>query len=127
MKNHIKNLTVITVLIIGSTAFGSTKNIYKANNEILLHSLKSTNNFEPFVRLKEDKIYLTSLSLNKSPLMVEIYYESSETSYEYKIFSETIKDKINIQRIYQLDKTKKGIYKVVLITEGKSFIEYKTL
>ena len=127
MKNHIKNLTVITALIIGSTAFGSTKNIYKANNEILLHSLKSTNNFEPFVRLKEDKIYLTSLSLNKSPLMVEIYYESSETSYEYKIFSETIKDKINIQRIYQLDKTKKGIYKVVLITEGKSFIEYKTL
>ena len=127
MKIQIKKFTLITVLIAGFSVYGNNANFNKANNKNLSPIVKKANTYEPFVRMKEDKIYLTSLSLNKSPLKVEIYYESSETYYEGKIFSETIEDKINIQRIYQLDKNKKGIYKIVLTTEGKSFIEYTTL
>lgn len=125
MKNQIKNLVMIAAIFTGLFSYG---NNLVLKNEIKTVTPKEENKVsKPFVRSEENRIYITSLSLDKSPLKVEIYYESSETSFDDKIFSETIENKINIQRIYRLDKTKKGTYTIILTTKGKSFVEYTTL
>lgn len=80
--------------------------------------------YKPYVRFNNDLIYLSSLSLNKSPLEIEIYYTSDDLTFEGKIYSETIKNTSNIQKAYKLDKTRTGTYKIVLNTEGKTFVEY---
>ena len=125
MKNQIKNLVTVAVIFTGLFSYGNSSVL---KNEIKTVTPKEENKVsKPFVRSEENRIYITSLSLDKSPLKVEIYYESSETSFDAKIFSETIKNKINIQRIYRLDKTKKGTYTIILTTKGESFVEYTTL
>ena len=125
MKNQIKNLVTVAVIFTGLFSYGNSSVL---KNEIKTVTPKEENKVsKPFVRSEENRIYITSLSLDKSPLKVEIYYESSETSFDDKIFSETIKNKINIQRIYRLDKTKKGTYTIILTTKGESFVEYTTL
>jgi hypothetical protein len=43
------------------------------------------------------------------------------------IHIETFKDTKIIERVYALDKTKKGKYKVVIKTEGREFIESITI
>ena len=125
MKNQIKNLVMIAAIFTGLFSYG---NNLVLKNEIKTVTPKEENKVsKPFVRSEENRIYITSLSLDKSPLKVEIYYESSETSFDDKIFSETIENKIDIQRIYRLDKSKKGTYTIILTTKGKSFVEYTTL
>ena len=125
MKKQIKILVIIAVIFTGVFSYGNSLIL---KNEIKKGTPKEENKIsKPYVRSEENRIYITSLSLDKSPLKVEIYYESSETPFDDKIFSETIENKINIQRIYRLDKTKKGTYTIILTTKGKSFVEYTTL
>jgi hypothetical protein len=89
---------------------------------------KETTFFKPVVRFKDNKILLSRLSLDYKPLEVNIYYEgySSSSSYEL-IHTEKFKDTKIVERVYALDKSKKGMYKVVVKTEGKVFTETMTL
>lgn len=84
---------------------------------------KATTFYKPVVKSVENKIYVSKLSLNKQLLEVKIYYDYNSGSYDL-IHSETIEDTVNIQRVYKLSKSEKGNYKLVLKTEGRSFIEY---
>ncbi len=79
--------------------------------------------YKPYVSKKENNILLSKLSLDKQPLEVKIYYDYDSGSYEL-IHSETLENTINIQRVYRLLKREKGNYKVVMNTEGRSFVEY---
>lgn len=80
---------------------------------------KENNLYKPFVRSKANKIYLSRMSLNLQPLKVKIYYDG--LNGEELIFSEDIKNNKIVERIYTLDKYIKGLYKIVVKTDGRTF------
>jgi len=84
--------------------------------------------FKPIVRFKDNKILLSRLSLDHKPLEVKIYYEEFGSSSSYDlIHSEKFEGVEIIERVYALDKTKKGAYKVVVKTQGREFTENMTI
>ena len=98
------------------------------SNSVEFLKEKETKFFKPVVRFKDDKILLSRLSFDKKPLEVKIYYDdySGYGGYEL-IHSEAFKDTKIVERVYQLDKAKKGAYKVVVKTEGREFTDTMTL
>jgi len=86
---------------------------------------KETTIFKPVVRLKDNFIFIAKLSLNQEPVEIKLYYDSNEShSGMYELLNtETIENTATIHRVYKLDKYEKGNYKVVLKTEGRTFIE----
>jgi len=75
--------------------------------------------FKPMVKSKENKVYLSRLSMNNEPLKVNIYYEGSND--KELIFSEKIENRNIVERIYALDKQQRGLYKIIVLTEGRTF------
>lgn len=86
---------------------------------------KETIKFKPIVRIKNNLVFISMLSLDLEPVSVKLYYDPSKNSignYEL-IYQEKFEDQMNISRIYRLDEKKKGVYKVVFKIDGKTFIE----
>lgn len=100
-----------------------------AMNKVEFLKEKETKFFKPVIRLKDNKILLSRLSFNQKPLEVKIYYEdNSYYGSDYLLLhSEKFKDTKVIERVYELDKSKKGSYKVVVKTEGREFTESITI
>ena len=97
-------------------------------NEVEFLKEKETVFFKPVIRLKENKILLSRLSFDQKPLEVKIYYDDNSSYGEYVLLhSEKFKDSKIIERVYQLNKNKKGSYKVVVKTENREFTETMTI
>lgn len=80
--------------------------------------------FKPVSIVKEDKVFVTKLSLNKAPLKIEIFFAGDFTSDDYElVHAETIKDTKYIQRIFKLISLDEGKYKIVYHTEGRDFVK----
>ena len=79
--------------------------------------------YKPFISVKDNYIILSKLSLNKQPLEIKIYFDYDTNSYEV-VHSEEIDNTLNIQKAFQLSESKEGNYKVVIKTEGRTFIKY---
>lgn len=90
-----------------------------SSDKVEVFKEKENNLYKPFVRSKANKVYLSRMSLNEQPLKVNIYFDG--VNGEELILSEDIKNKRIIERIYTLDKHIKGLYKIVVSTEGKTF------
>lgn len=89
---------------------------------------KETKFFKPVIRFKDNKVLLSRLSFDNKPLEVNIYYDYDNGYSSYELLHlEKFKDTRIIERVYALDKTKKGNYKVVVITEGRAFTESITI
>lgn len=98
-----------------------TVNSYSAE----LHKEKETTIFKPVVKLKDNFVFIAKLSSAEEPVDVELYYDSNDSHsgmYEL-LYSERITNTENIHRVYKLDKHEKGSYKIILKTEGRTFIE----
>lgn len=81
--------------------------------------------YKPFIRSEKNVVYFSKLSLNNSPLKVKIYYSSKDTSGSYTlIHTESVENTKNIQRIFRLDESKEGTYKMVSESEGRIFIDF---
>jgi len=100
-----------------------------AMNKVEFLKEKETKFFKPVIRFKDNKILLSRLSFNEKSLEVKIYYEdNSYYGSDYLLLhSEKFKDTKVIERVYELDKLKKGSYKVVVKTEGREFTESITI
>ncbi|MBT8394972.1 MAG: hypothetical protein KJN66_09000 [Bacteroidia bacterium] len=92
-------------------------------NKVEFNKEKETTILKPYVTQKGNRVLVSKLSLSKQPLKVKIYYSNNSGSWDL-IHSETIENTMNIQKAYKLYKKEKGNYKVILKTEGRSFIEY---
>jgi hypothetical protein len=79
--------------------------------------------FKPFARVKGNIVYVSKLALNDEPLNVKIYFTNDYTTESELIYSETIKNTLNINRIYKLSGVDKGTYKIIFNTEGRVFIK----
>lgn len=77
---------------------------------------------KPFVRTKNNAVYVTKLSLQKSPLTIKVYYED-KFSYEL-IHTEDIEDAVTLEKVFRLDENEKGNYKIVIEDEGRTFTNY---
>ncbi len=73
--------------------------------------------FKPVVKKFNNLISISKLAFDKEPLKISLYYNHK------KIFNETLKGQDIIERVYHLSKNKKGKYKVVIINNGRKYIE----
>jgi len=81
--------------------------------------------YKPFVKAKNNIALVSTLSLKAKPVTVSIYYDNNG-AYEL-IHNETIENTTDIQKAYSLDANKKGAYKFVFTTEGRTFVNNITL
>ena len=100
-----------------------------AMNKVEFLKEKETKFFKPVIRFKDNMILLSRLSFNQKPLEVKIYYDDNSIygSDFLLLHSEKFKDTEIIERVYELDKFKKGSYRVVVKTEGREFTESITI
>ena len=84
-------------------------------NKVEFKKEASKSVFKPLLKAIDNRLFITKLSLNKEPLMIDIYYKNT------KIYSEEIKDTQKIERIYKLDEKEKGNYKVIFKSDGRTF------
>ncbi|UKM65674.1 hypothetical protein GSB9_02245 [Flavobacteriaceae bacterium GSB9] len=75
--------------------------------------------FKPVTRVKGDLVFVTKLSLEKAPMDIEVY-SGTDGNYEL-MYSETIKNTENIERLFKLTGINKVDYKLVYKTEGRVF------
>ncbi|WP_339893984.1 hypothetical protein [uncultured Algibacter sp.] len=91
------------------------------SNIVLFEKENEKTIFKPLVRVNDDKLYVSKLSLNEEPLEIEIYFEGLD-GYEL-MHSETVDSTKTIERVYRLDGLNLGSYKIVCFTEGRKFIK----
>ncbi|MCB4807403.1 hypothetical protein LG651_04000 [Tamlana sp. 62-3] len=89
------------------------------DNQVVFHKASEKITYKPFLRVENGVVFVSKLSLNKSPLKVEIYYGEDSNL----VFSESIENTKNIQKAYKLSGLGEGSYKFVFTTEGKTFTE----
>ncbi|WP_298424151.1 hypothetical protein [uncultured Kordia sp.] len=92
-------------------------------NEVKFNKEKETTIYKPTIRLADDKLCISRLSLEAKPMKIEIYYREVIGDNSSLLFSEKIENTKVISRIYELSKEKKGSYTVVFTTEGREFAE----
>ncbi|MGJ5642916.1 hypothetical protein [Formosa sp. S-31] len=115
---YFEHLKDFQIKLIPFTVKNETVTVNKANEKVF---------FKPALRKENNMLYLTQLALDKKDLKVSIYYSNNFNAEDELVLSETIRDTVNIERIYGLSANKKGEYKVVLSTNGEEFVEYVKL
>ena len=89
------------------------------SSEVIFNKEKELTIFKPVVKIKDNLVLISRLSLNEKPLELTIYYVNNGDF----IFSEKFENEKSIERVYNFSKSRKGAYKIVFKTEGREFIE----
>jgi hypothetical protein len=78
--------------------------------------------YKPITRVVGNLLYVTKLSLDESPLVIDIFYEAGSVNGTLEaIHSETIKDSKIIERVFKLEDFNQGTFEVVCHTDGRTF------
>lgn len=78
--------------------------------------------YKPVTRVVGDLLYVTKLSLDESPLVIDIFYGAdSNDSVLEPIHSETIKDSKIIERVFKLKDLNGGQFEIVCHADGRTF------
>lgn len=92
------------------------------NNSV---SMLESNNyvyFKPVMRSKDNLLFVSKLTFDETPMDVKIYYDSKAGNSHYDlIYSETLTNNQILERVYKLNETEKGNYKVVLTANNRTF------
>ena len=83
------------------------------------------NVYKPMTRIKNERILISQLSLDMSPLEVKIFIETNDDNVFFDlVHSETVEGKKQINLVYKLPNYEKGKFKVLLISKGQKFVSY---
>lgn len=93
-----------------------------ASGKVTFDKEKETVIYKPSVRLEDNYLFVSRLSLDVKPLAMKIYYSKVYNDREL-VFSEEIEDTKIVNRIFELSKEKRGKYTVVFETQGRTFTE----
>lgn len=93
------------------------------SNTVLFDKEKESIIYKPTVRVDDNHLFISRLSLDAQPLKISMFYRGSYNYNSSMILSEEIEDTKIIERIYELSKEKKGEYIIVFETQGRSFTE----
>lgn len=91
------------------------------SNEVSFNKELEKTTYKPFTRVQGDIVFMSKLSLHGEPIKIDIYFNSLDSLETELIYSETIKNTVNISRVYKLTGMNKGNYKIVYHTEGRVF------
>ena len=91
-------------------------------SEVVFDKKNETSIFKPSVRLKNNKVFISKLSLDLKPFEIKIYQENP--GKDILLHSETIENTKVIERLYSLPKGEKASYKIIFNTEGRKFVEH---
>ena len=92
------------------------------SNKVIINEELEKTIFKPIVKLKNDILYVSKLSMDESPLEVDIYFtESNDYSL---IYSEKIENTQNIEKVFKLTGLKKGSYKIIFHSEGREYTKF---
>jgi hypothetical protein len=95
------------------------------SSNVVFNKENSKTIFKPYFKVKEDVLFISKLSLNDAPLKVDIYFVNSKNSGSTELmYSEKIENTKDIQQAFKLTGLEKGSYKVVLYSEGRTFVKY---
>ena len=90
------------------------------SNKVVFNKEEATSIYKPFVRQKDDKVFITKLALNGEPLKISIY---SGENGDYKLaYTETIEGVKTIGKAYTLKKG--GTYKITLNSNNKEYTTF---
>ncbi|MHA7942556.1 hypothetical protein ACJOV8_005755 [Formosa sp. 3Alg 14/1] len=95
-----------------------------ANNKVNFDKSGEKIIFKPVVSIKDNKVYVSKLDLEKETLEIEIYHDDRNKSGYNLMYSENIENSIKTERIYRLPISHLGKYKVVISANGRQYIEY---
>ncbi len=94
-----------------------------SSNKVIFDKEKETTIYKPYVKLKDNYIYINKLALDEAPLEVKIYYSGNDTGHKELIYSETIKNTKSIGKAYRLLKSAHGNYNVELSSDNRTYQE----
>lgn len=121
----------LTILPNGTYAFELDKGIEIntipftiKSNIVVFDKEKETTTYRPTVRVKENFVYISKLTLDEKPLKIEVFFTGKGSSDSELLFSEKIENTKIIERTFKLENLEFGDFKIVLYSEGKQFIEY---
>ncbi|MDP2068750.1 MAG: hypothetical protein Q8K04_07265 [Lutibacter sp.] len=86
------------------------------SNNVDFEKEKVTIFFKPIVRFKDDVVYISKLALEKEALNIKVY----DTNFNL-LYSENLKNNINLGRKLSFSKLEPGNYMLVLKSEGRVF------
>jgi hypothetical protein len=115
---------IYTYEIVGDTNVEITS--FAVDETTILFDAKSAKTiFMPTLRVMDDLVLVSQLSLLMEPLKVKMYYSPEEENSQVfdLIHTEIIGEDMILERVYSLDKSKKGDYKIKFISNGKVFTE----
>lgn len=95
------------------------KNIFSKKGKVVLlkkSDLKTVN--KPVIYLKNNKIFLSKLNFDKQALKVEVFFNGN------LVHKEVLKSKSNsLYRIYKLQNSIKGEYRIVVKSNNRNYIQ----
>ena len=113
-----------TYEVVGDTNIEITS--FVVDDSALLFDVESKKTiFKPTLRVKDDLLLVSQLSLLKEPLRIKMYYSDAQDELRNfdLIYTEKIEEDMILERVYGLDKSKTGDYKIKFISNGKVFTE----
>jgi len=85
------------------------------SGEVIFHKKGEKTIFKPVIRAEKNKIFISKLNFIETSIHISIYYENEI------IFTDNVKGDSIIEKIYSLQKEKKGSYKVITIVNDRKY------
>ena len=85
------------------------------SGEVIFHKKGEKTIFKPVIRAEKNKIFISKLNFIETSIHISIYYENEI------IFTDNVKGDSIIEKIYSLQKDKKGSYKVITIVNDRKY------
>lgn len=87
------------------------------SNKVLFLNDKETKEFKPVIRVNENQLIISQLSLNNQPLEVKLYYNDE------LIHKEILKNQSILKQALRLSKSQKGNYSLRMVSGNRVFVE----
>ncbi|HLT52754.1 MAG TPA: hypothetical protein VKZ97_02630 [Flavobacteriaceae bacterium] len=98
-----------------------TKPFEVTEQAITFYPEKEVKFHKPVVKLKDNLVLISQLSLEKQPLRVKLYYEADYG--QELIYSENLSGELILKRVLKLNEAFTGAYKLVLSSQDHTFVE----
>lgn len=83
--------------------------------EVIFHKKAEKTIFKPVIRTKKNKLFISKLNFTETSIHITIYYEGEV------ILTDSLKGDSIIEKIYALQKNKKGKYKVITTANDRKY------
>jgi len=86
-------------------------------NEVIFDKEAEKSIYKPVVRAKDDKVYVSKVALDESPLSYKIYFADNHDL----VYSEKFEASDDIKKVYDFSASKKGNYLFVFESNGRRY------